>query len=123
MIGLERLGLLAREGDRYRNTGLAEHLTSSAPVPLAALLVWGKLFYPMWGNLENAVRENSPRWQETFGSTQQETFSNLYKDPEALRRFCGIMSAYSIPQGSLLGRRLTLRRIDAFLMWRAGPAG
>src|SRR5215831_10169347 len=42
MICLERLGLLTRDGEQYSNSLLADHLTSSAPAPLAALLVWGK---------------------------------------------------------------------------------
>jgi hypothetical protein len=75
------------------------------------------------GNLGHAVRENSPRWQETFGSTQQETFANLYKDPAALRRFCGIMSAYSIPQGKLLAETFDFSPYRCILDVAGGTGG
>ena len=123
LICLERLGLLTRDGEQYSNSGLADHLTSSAPAPLATLLVWGKLFYPIWGSLENAVRENSPRWQETFGFTQQETFANLYRDADALRRFCGVMRAYSIPQGKLLAETFDFTQHRCIPEVAGGPGG
>jgi len=123
MVGLCQLGLLTRGADRFANTAVAEYLTSAALVPLMPLLMWGTLFYQAWGNLDSAVRECSPRWLQTFGATQQETFANLYKDPAALRRFCGLMSAYSIPQGKLLAEAFDFTRHGCVLDVAGGPGG
>jgi hypothetical protein len=123
LTGLCQLGLLQPDGGRFRNSAVAEYLTASSSVLLSPLLVWGKLFYPIWGHLDDAVRECSPRWQQTFGATQQETFANLYKDADALARFCGIMSAYSIPQGQLLAQMFDFSRIGCVLDVAGGPGG
>jgi hypothetical protein len=123
MAGLWQAGLLTREGERFANSGVGIYLTSSAPVPLTPLLAWGKLFYPMWGNLDSAVREYSPRWQQTFGVTQQQTFENLYKNPDELRRFCSLMSAYSIPQGQLLAEAFDFSQCSCVLDVAGGPGG
>ena len=83
----------------------------------------GNIVCPAWGNLDSAVREFSPRWEQTFGASQQETFANLYKDPAALRRFCGLMSAYSIPQGRLLAEAFDFTRSECVLDVAGGPGG
>ena len=123
LVGLCRIGLLTREDDQFANTAVAHYLTSSAPVPLAHLELWGSLFYPAWNNLDSAVRECSPRWQQTFGATQQETFANLYKDPAALRRFCGLMNAYSIPQGRIVADAFDFSASHCVLDVAGGPGG
>jgi hypothetical protein len=121
--GLCQLGLLQPDGSGFRNGALAEYLTAGSSVPLSPLLVWGKLFYPVWGHLDDAVRERSPRWQQTFGASQQETFANLYADAEALARFCGVMSAYSIPQGQLLAEIYDFSGVECVLDVAGGPGG
>ena len=123
MIGLCQLGLLTWDGQKFANSSVARYLTSSAPVPLVDLELWGSMFYPAWGNLDSAVREYSPRWQQTFGASQQETFANVYKDPGALRRFCGLMNAYSIPQGQLLAEMFDFTRHTCVLDVAGGPGG
>jgi hypothetical protein len=85
--------------------------------------MWGSLFYPLWGHLDDAVRERAPRWQQTFGVTQEQTFANLYKDPAALRRFCSLMSAYSIPQGKLLAESFDFAPYRCILDVAGGPGG
>jgi len=85
MIGLERLRLLIRDGERYSNSGLADPLTSSAPVPLSLLLVWGKLFYPIWksGKRSPARRASLAGnfWLGATGDIRQP----IIKDADALR--------------------------------------
>jgi hypothetical protein len=123
LAGLHGIGLLDREGDWYRNSAMAAYLTSAAPVPLEPLTMWGSLFYPIWGHLDDAVRERAPRWQQTFGATQEQTFANLYKEPAALRRFCALMSAYSIPQGKLLAKSFDFAPYRCILDVAGGPGG
>lgn len=118
-----QLGLLQHDGVRFTNSVVAGYLTASSPVPLSPLLVWGKLFYPIWGHLDDAVRERSPRWLQTFGASQQETFANLYRDVDALARFCGIMNAYSIPQGQLLAELFDFSPVECVVDIAGGPGG
>jgi len=121
LIGLSQMGLLTRNQDNFANGDVARYLTSSGPAPLMPLLVWGKLFYPMWGHLDDAVREGSPRWRQTFGATQQDAFVNMYKDPQSLRNFCGIMSAYSIPEGQILAETFDYTQCACVLDVAGGP--
>lgn len=58
------LGLLERDGDRYRNSAVsAEFLTGSGAGDLRPLLrMWDKISYPTWGDLAGAL---------THGPTQE----------------------------------------------------
>jgi acetylserotonin N-methyltransferase len=128
LIGLAQMNLLRRHGDDFSNTGMSAYLTSSSAVPLEPLSMWGGglgtgLFWPIWGHLSDAVREGTPRWQQTFGATAQEAFANLYKDPVTLRRFCGLMSAYSIPQGKLIAEVYDFTPHRCVLDVAGGPGG
>jgi len=102
LVGLAQMGLLHRDADDFSNSDLAHYVSGTTSLPLAPLTAWGNLFYPVWGHLDDAVREYGPRWHQTFGASQEDTFANVYKNPEALRNFCGLMSAYSVPQGTLI---------------------
>jgi hypothetical protein len=115
--------LLTRDGDRFANAPIAVYATSSAATPLAPLAMWGSLFAPMWSHLADAVRENEPRWQQTFHASAQETFANLYQNDAALRRFCGLMSAYSIPQGKLVGKAYDFSAHQCILDVAGGAGG
>jgi O-methyltransferase domain/Dimerisation domain len=123
LAGLLDMGLLRKEDGRFSNSEIAAYLTSAAPVALEPLCMWGSLFQPIWGHLDDAVREYSPRWQQTFGATAQETFANLYSNPAALRQFCGLMSAYSIPQGKLLAEVFDFSKVHCVLDVAGGPGG
>jgi hypothetical protein len=123
LIALSGIGVLTRKGDRFANSGFAEYLAAGAGVPMFPLMPGWKQFYPMWGNLDDAVRECSPRWQQTFGATQADVFANVYKDPAALRGFCGLMSAYSIPQGQLLAHEVDFSRHECVLDVAGGAGG
>src|SRR5215212_5559630 len=63
------LGLLEKSsGKRYANTELASaYLCRSTPGTLAGYVLFSdQALYPMWGNLEQAVREGTNRWTQTF---------------------------------------------------------
>jgi hypothetical protein len=123
LIGLHQMGLLERDGDRFSNSPLGSYFTAAAEVPMGSMALWGALFGPTWNCLDSAVRENSPRWQQAFGASQSETFANLYKDPGALRAFCGLMSAYSIPQGQVLADAFDFTQYGCVLDVAGGPGG
>ncbi len=123
LAGLCQLGLLDRHGDSYSNTALSAYVTSAAPVALEPLSLWGSLFYPAWAHMDDAVREYGPRWRQTFGASQEDVFANLYKDPASLRKFCGLMSAYSIPQGRLVAETFDFAPYRCVLDVAGGTGG
>jgi acetylserotonin N-methyltransferase len=49
----------------------------------------------MWGNLEDAVREGTNRWQQTFG-WDGPIFSNFFRTEEAMREFLLAMHGYGL---------------------------
>ncbi|MBI4904321.1 MAG: homocysteine methyltransferase [Acidobacteria bacterium] len=73
--GLERLlngclslGLLRREEGRYVNTDASEtYLRKTSPHTLAGYVLYSdKVLFHLWSHLDDAVREGSNRWKQTF---------------------------------------------------------
>src|SRR5262245_4909082 len=104
LMALDGLGLVEAGQDGFRNSALGGFCTSSSAVPLEPLSMWGwgTPFYHMWEFLPDAVREQSPRWQQALGTTAQEVFAALYEDPARLRRFTQYLQAFGTPQGQLV---------------------
>ncbi|MEO7143058.1 MAG: class I SAM-dependent methyltransferase, partial [Bryobacteraceae bacterium] len=84
-VGLE---LLEKRGREYRNTPLAEkYLCRTSPDSLYGYILYSNnALYPMWGHLEDAVREGAHRWRQTFGGDGP-LFSRFFNTPEATRDF------------------------------------
>src|SRR5207248_6034107 len=63
------LRLLAKEGDRYANTPVATtYLSRSSPRRLTGYIHYSNRFlWKLWGDLEDAIREGTNRWKQTFG--------------------------------------------------------
>jgi acetylserotonin N-methyltransferase len=82
------LGLLEKRGDTYVNTDEADKfLRSDSPDTLTGYIRYSNsALYPMWGHLEDAVREGGPRWEQTFG-WDGPIFSHFFRTPEAMREF------------------------------------
>ncbi len=82
------LGLLERENGVYRNTPVAdEYLRSDSPRTLTGYIKYSnRALYPMWGNLEDAVREGTPRWGQTFG-LDGPIFDSFFRDDASKREF------------------------------------
>lgn len=82
------LGLLEKQGDRYVNTAAAEkYLRSDSPDTLTGYIRYSNsALYPMWAHLEDAVREGTHRWKQTF-DLDGPIFSHFFRTPEAMRDF------------------------------------
>jgi len=82
------LGLLEKTGDTYSNTPETEkYLRSESPDTLAGYVRYSNnVLYPMWGHLEDAVREGGHRWKQTFGF-EGPIFSHFFRSEEAMREF------------------------------------
>jgi acetylserotonin O-methyltransferase len=84
------LGLLEKQNGAYVNTRVAdEYLRKSSPRSLAGYIRYSNdALYPMWAQLEDAVREGSHRWEQTFGPpTGGSLFDHFFKTDSAKRDF------------------------------------
>lgn len=116
--GMERLleacvslGLLAAANGMFRNTELAgTYLRRSSPHSLAGYIVYSDLaLYPMWAHLEDAVREASPRWEQTFGGSAT-IFEHFFSTPEKMRAFLMGMHGFGVTTSPRVVRAFDLSR-------------
>jgi acetylserotonin N-methyltransferase len=102
--GLERLldaciglQLLDRDERGYRNTSAATtYLCKRSPHRLTGYINYSNdVMWKLWGNLENAVREGSHRWKQTFG-WDGPIFSNFFHNEGAMREFLMGMHGFGL---------------------------
>ena len=91
------LSLLHKHDGVYRNQPVAEtYLCSASPHTLSGYIRYSdEALYPMWGKLEDAVREGTHRWQQTFG-WEGPIFSHFFRTPEAMRDFLRGMHGFGM---------------------------
>lgn len=82
------LGLLEKRGSDYVNTPESDkYLRSGSPGTMIGYIRYSnRVLYPMWGNLEDAVREGSNRWKQTF-DFDGPLFSHFFRTEESMREF------------------------------------
>lgn len=82
------LELLARENGIYRNTPTtSRELVSTSPDSLAGYILYSDhSLYPLWGRLDDAIREGTNRWTQVFGS-RNALFDHYFRDPITTRSF------------------------------------
>lgn len=82
------LGLLSCRDGLFANTELAGlYLRKSSPQSLAGYIGYSNLvLYQCWSHLEDAVREGTPRWAQTFGA-ERPIFEHFFSTPEKMRTF------------------------------------
>lgn len=97
------LQLLLREAGRYRNTPAASrYLVSSSPQTFSGYIRYSdQSLFRLWAHLDDAVREGTNRWQQTFGS-KDALFDYYYRDPAATANFVRAMNGF----GQLLSPRV-----------------
>lgn len=86
--GCAALGLLSFVDGVFSNTDLARcYLTRGSPHSLAGYIRYSDdALYRLWGELEAAVREGAPRWQQVFGA-RGSLFDHFYRTEEARADF------------------------------------
>jgi acetylserotonin N-methyltransferase len=86
--GCAALGLLRKRETLYENDAVAEaYLCSASPHSLHGYVRYSDaVLYGMWGHLEDAVREGTHRWTQTFG-LEGPIFSAFFRTDEAMRDF------------------------------------
>ena len=82
------LRLLRKQDGRYSNTGVADtYLCRTSPYTLTGYIHYSRrVLYPMWGHLDDAVREGSHRWPQTFGLEGQ-IFDQFFQTEESMKTF------------------------------------
>ncbi len=99
--GCVGLKLLRREGAASR------YLTTSSPDTLAGYIRYSdaSLFH-LWSHLDDAVREGTNRWTQTFGS-RNALFDHYFRDDLAASSFLGGMHGFG-----QIGSRVIVRAFD-----------
>jgi hypothetical protein len=122
LTALIPLGLIERDGDRVRNSDLGLLCSSASEVNLGNLAKVNP-FYRMFENLTDALREYSPRWQQSLGTAAHDAWEALYADPARLREFAELMNAMSVPQGRLVAESFDFAPYRCILDVAGGPGG
>jgi acetylserotonin O-methyltransferase len=93
--GCVALGLLERNGELYSNTkAAARFLTKASPETLAGYIAYSdQSLYKLWDHLDDAVRQGSNRWAQTFGS-RAALFDHYFRDETSTRSFLGGMHGF-----------------------------
>jgi len=91
------LGLLRKEAGKYSNQPVADaYLRRSSPTTFAGYVMYShRALYPLWGNLEDAVREGSHRWEQTFGA-KGPIFDHFFQSEDAKRDFLMGMNGFGL---------------------------
>jgi acetylserotonin N-methyltransferase len=96
--GCVGLGLLEKRSDgRYANTALATaYLCRSSPDAMVGYILYSdEVLFRMWVNLEDAIREGSHRWRQTFG-TDGPLFDQFFSNAEKMRTFLLGMHGFGV---------------------------
>jgi acetylserotonin N-methyltransferase len=82
------MDLLRKQDGAYAIEPVAEtYLCDGSPYSMTGYVRYSdEALYPMWGRLEDAVREGSHRWTQTFG-WEGSLFDHFFKTEERQRRF------------------------------------
>ncbi len=87
--GCVALELLTKSAEgQYRLTPTADrYLRRDSPDTLIGYILYSNTaLIPMWSHLEDAVREGTHRWTQTFGP-ERELFSHFFRTDESMRTF------------------------------------
>jgi len=105
------LGLLSRSGSLYQNTAIAEvYLCQSSPRRLTGYINYSnEVAWGLWSHLEDAVREGTHRWKQTFG-TEGPIFSSFFKTPESMNEFLMGMNGFGMITSPVVVQAFDLSR-------------
>ncbi|HYM12046.1 MAG TPA: class I SAM-dependent methyltransferase [Bryobacterales bacterium] len=107
------LGLLERAGDRCRNLPVASrYLRRESPDTLTGYILYSdRILYPIWGHLEDAVREGTHRWEQTFGG-KAGIFDELFSTEDSKLTFLAGMHGMGLLSSPAVIAALDLSRFS-----------
>ncbi|MDX1925684.1 MAG: class I SAM-dependent methyltransferase [Pirellulaceae bacterium] len=105
------LGLLNKADGVYSNTKMANYylLSTSSKRMTGYINYSNNVMWPMWGKLEDAVREGTHRWQQCYG-LDGPIFSHFFRDEEAKREFLMGMHGFGVISSPQVVAALDLSR-------------
>lgn len=105
------VGLLVRDDQFFANTpAAAQYLTSDSPQRMTGYINYSnRVMWAMWGNLEDAVREGTHRWQQTYG-WDGPIFSSFFKTDAAMREFLMGMHGFGMMTSPVIVNAIDLSR-------------
>ncbi|RDI51134.1 methyltransferase family protein [Nocardia mexicana] len=113
---LVEMGLLRRgRGGVYANTRRAALFLDKAQASYIGgiLELSNKRLYSLWSGLPDLLRTGAPEAVEERGDN--EFFSTLYRDPEALREFLSGMTGIATGEAMMIAARFPWRRFRTFV--------
>lgn len=112
-VGLQ---LLSRHGSDYANSpAAAVYLTETSPRRLTGYINYSNnLMWSIWGHLEDAVREGTNRWQQTYG-WDGPIFSHFFKTEGAKREFLMGMHGFGLISSPHVVAAFDLSRYSRFV--------
>jgi len=91
------LRLLRKDNSEYANEPVAQtYLRRDSDSTLTGYVLYSdRALYPLWGELEDAVREGTNRWQQVFGVAGS-LFDHFFKTETAKRDFLAGMHGFGL---------------------------
>ncbi|HET7840183.1 MAG TPA: class I SAM-dependent methyltransferase [Terriglobia bacterium] len=110
------LGFLRKLDGVYSNQPVAEtYLRRSSPHTLTGYILYSNnALYPMWGHLEDAVREGTHRWKQTFGFDGM-IFDHFFRTEESRRDFITGMHGFGMISSPKVVGAFDLNRFKKFV--------
>jgi len=107
------MGLLRKQEGAYANQPVAEaYLCDHSPLSLTGYVQYSsEALFPMWAHLEDALREGTPRWTQTFG-WQGSLFDHFFKTEERQRHFLRGMHGFGQLSSPVVVAAFDLSRFD-----------
>lgn len=103
------LQLLQMEGGFFRNTPAAStYVFSGSDRALIGYVLYSNdASFALWQHLEDAVREGTPRWQQTFGWPAP-IFEHFFSTEDKLRTFIRAMHGFGVMTSPAVARAFDL---------------
>lgn len=92
------LQLLRKHSGQYSNEPAADRLLRrDSPHTMTGYILYSNdVLFRMWENLEDAVREGTNRWEQTFGQSSTALFDHFFSTPEKLATFIQGMHGFGV---------------------------
>jgi len=116
LSGCVALGLLHNQNGTYFNTPASTRLlTSASPDTLAGYIRYSdQSLYPLWGNLEEAVRTGTNRWEQVFGS-RTALFDHYFRNETSAASFIGGMHGFGQIASQRIAQAFDLSRFQTIV--------
>jgi acetylserotonin N-methyltransferase len=112
-VGLE---LLDKRGEAYYNQPVADtYLRKDSPHSLIGYVLYSdRALYPMWAHLDDAIRQGTNRWQQTFGA-QGAIFEHFFRTEDDMRTFVMGMHGFGVLSSPEVVRTFDLSRFHTLV--------